>query len=143
MRFAESVRRAYSGLFTTYPDAHRKDAEALRNFFRAHTSAGVSAQQLMVRTFQMLVEAGDFDGTRTEQPSQRERSGQPVQEVSKGAPRPEERAVVVERVINATPGLTLNVNIQLQLPSTADAEVYDKLFSAMRTHLMGLGGATS
>ena len=40
-----------------------------------------------------------------------------------------------------TPGMTLNVNIQLQLPATAEGEVYEKLFAAMRKHLMGLTDA--
>jgi hypothetical protein len=34
--------------------------------------------------------------------------------------------------------MTLNVNIQLQLPATAESEVYEKLFAAMRKHLIEL-----
>jgi hypothetical protein len=32
----------------------------------------------------------------------------------------------------------LTVNIQLQLPASADGAVYDKLFEAMAKHLRGL-----
>ncbi len=34
------IREAYSGLFDVYTDAHRKDDEALRNFFAARTDLG-------------------------------------------------------------------------------------------------------
>jgi len=38
----------------------------------------------------------------------------------------------------ATEGVALTVNIQLQLPPSADGDVYDKLFAAMGKHLKGL-----
>jgi hypothetical protein len=33
-------------------------------------------------------------------------------------------------------GLTLNVNIELHLPATQEAEVYDALFASLRRHLL-------
>src|SRR5439155_21417783 len=38
---AAAMREAYGDLFRTYPDAHRKDNEALRNYFSAHTTVAV------------------------------------------------------------------------------------------------------
>ena len=40
--------------------------------------------------------------------------------------------------VGVTPpgGLTVNINLQLQLPATDDASVYDNLFSALRKHLL-------
>jgi hypothetical protein len=43
-----------------------------------------------------------------------------------------------ETIVPDIPGLTLNVNLQLQLPATSDGEIYEKLFGAMRKHLMGI-----
>ena len=37
-------------------------------------------------------------------------------------------------------GLTLNINIQLQLPNNADGKTYEQLFAAMGKHLKDLGG---
>jgi len=58
-----AVRKAYSDLFNTFPDAHRKDNEALRNYFSAHTKVGEKALGGIVGTFKALCELGDFEGT--------------------------------------------------------------------------------
>lgn len=126
-RFADAVRRAYADLFAVHPDAHRKDAEALRNFFRAHTSGGDQVQQRMVQTFKALAEFGDFD-----QPSEVARPESP-RVATQEAPEPPP-----VRAPRLGTELALTVNLQLQLPATADGDVYDKLFAAMRKHLMGL-----
>jgi hypothetical protein len=118
-------------LFALYPDAHRKDAEAIRNFFRAHTSGGEQVQAKLVQTFQVLTEFADFDTPSTGDAST----------VKGAATKSTEREVEIPAVVlpAVAAGLTtLNVNIQLQLPATADGEVYEKLFGAMRKHLMGL-----
>jgi hypothetical protein len=129
---ADGIRRAYAELFQLYPDAQRKDAEALQTFFRSKTSAGARVQQLTVKTFQVLCKFADFDEggppIKTPRPQEPERrkerrrsqpSGEVVREAGGG-------------------GLTLNVNIQLQLPPSADGDVYEKLFEAMGKHLKGL-----
>jgi len=36
-------------------------------------------------------------------------------------------------------GLTININIQLQLPATDDASVYEKLFDAMNKTILARG----
>jgi hypothetical protein len=40
------------------------------------------------------------------------------------------------RGISHDAGLTLNINIQLQLPADATSETYERFFSAMRKHLI-------
>jgi Family of unknown function (DUF5343) len=135
--FAAAVRRAYADLFSIHPDAHRKDAEALRNFFRAHTTGGEQVQMRMVQTFKALTEFGDFDAegpptavstsSADEAPVMRSRN---------------DVSPVTSRIAPAGAELTLTVNLQLQLPATTDADVYEKLFGAMRKHLMGLSDGT-
>ena len=47
-------------------------------------------------------------------------------------------APTIERVVEiptGTRGVTININIQLQLPATEDATIYDSLFSALKKHL--------
>jgi hypothetical protein len=124
-KVAEHIQAAYRELFEMYPDADRKDAEALQSFFRSKTTTGETTQRLMVRTFQMLCEFGDFEGA------------EPAPTVPKRTSRTEPtRTSRGERSANG--GLTLNVNIQLQLPPSAEGEVYEKLFEAMGKHLKGL-----
>jgi hypothetical protein len=130
--FAGAVRSAYADLFSTHPDAHRKDNEALRNFFRATTDAGDQAQQKMVQTFKVLTEFGDFDAVLPAAPAVRN-GGEGQEKLSPKTPVEQ-----IEQIVPGTPGVTLNVNIQLQLPATAESEVYEKLFAAMRKHLIDL-----
>lgn len=129
---AAGIRKAYADLFSLYPDAHKKDDEALRNFFRSKTTAGSRVQQQLVRTFKTLAEFGDFDSTPSISPSVA-----PPSDARKETTETAKRVQTVERVASQN-GLTLNVNIQLQLPPSADGEVYDKLFQAMGKHLKGL-----
>lgn len=134
--FADALRKGYPGLFTTYTDAHKQDASTLTAFFRTHTSLGEKAQSFCVRTFQVLVEFADFEA-QTETKTL-------VAEVA------EERELDLQRgdgsdVRNRRTGsgsgqapLMLTVNLQIELPPSADGEVYDKLFAAMGKHLKGL-----
>ncbi|HKJ88949.1 MAG TPA: DUF5343 domain-containing protein, partial [Gammaproteobacteria bacterium] len=63
---ARGIKEGYSALYHTYPDAHRKDNEALTNFFRAHTEVGERALSGMVSTFNTLAELADFDALEQE-----------------------------------------------------------------------------
>ena len=49
---ANAIRKAYSDLFKMYPDAHKKDDETLKNFFRPTTKAGEQVVERMVDTEQ-------------------------------------------------------------------------------------------
>jgi hypothetical protein len=124
---AAALRAAYKTLFATYPDANRKDNEALRNFFSSHTSVAENTVTLMVRTFKVMAEMGNFD------------SPDEGAEVDEPEPEAEEKggsgAAVVKRKV-VTNGMTVNVNIQLQIPATDKADVYDSFFAAMKKHLL-------
>ena len=43
---------------------------------------------------------------------------------------------VVKRKLTGTTGMTVNINIQLQIPATDKAEIYDSFFAAMKKHLL-------
>lgn len=123
---AHALREAYPTLFETYPDAYRKDDEALRNFFSTHTSVGEKAITYMVRTFKTLCELADFDGASLVEEST------PVE--STFVEYDKERKAHVE--VSTNRGVTINVNIQLELPATDDASIYDKLFEALKKHIL-------
>lgn len=127
----QAIKSAYADLFALYPDAHRKDTESLRNFFRTHTGGGDQVQAKLVQTFQTLTEFGDFDSTSIpaevlEQAAERDAAGSGLRNAGQG------------RKLSSAAPVSLTVNIQLQLPATADAGVYDSLFASMRKHLVDL-----
>lgn len=130
IRVGEALKAAYADLFALYPDAHRKDTESLRNFFRTHTGGGEQVQAKMVQTFQILAEFGEFEATAPAGDA----DGHPVEpESAPSGPR-----TVGHAAKPVAPGMSLTVNIQLQLPATADAGVYESLFASMRKHLVEL-----
>jgi hypothetical protein len=137
---ATALAEAYSELFSIYPDAYRKDDEALRNFFGSHTDVGHKAISYILRTFRVLVEFADFDQPALLSESANVTNGDETRnEVETGPDRPAsiqpDRSVGVAEPAPKT-GLVVNVNIQLQLPETENAAIYDKLFEAMKRHLL-------
>ena len=130
---AAAVRHAYPELFETYPDAYRKDDEAIRNFFGSRTDLGESTLSLAVRTFKTLCEKADFEGAQV--------ANEVVDEIARLAEhasnQPKARIGSAARV-----GPVVNINIQLELPATEDASVYEKLFAAMRKNLFPDGNSS-
>jgi hypothetical protein len=121
---AKAVHTAYGDLFNTYPDAYRKDNEALRNYFSTQTAVAESTLGLIVRTFTALCELADFEGQATVVSAAPSTASTPVS----ASPSP--------TASQEQPGMTVNINIQLTLPATEDASVYDKLFAAMKKYLL-------
>jgi hypothetical protein len=131
VKIAAGVRRHYSGLFSTYPDAHRKDDEALLAYIRSTTEYGEKAQRLALRVFRNLCEFGDFDAEADPEGVVDDEGEEPNEgKGGNGGGRTR-----VERVGG---GVGLTVNIQIQLPPSEDGEVYDKVFEAMGRHLKTL-----
>jgi hypothetical protein len=118
---ANAIRKAYSDLFKMYPDAHKKDDETLKNFFRPTTKAGEQVVERMVDTFKVLCSFADFEATTVESKAE---------EYTKG----EKMELKGTHVL--PPGITFNLNIQLVLPTTDDASVYDKIFKALKEHIL-------
>ncbi len=131
-KFAAGVRRHYSGLFSTYPDAHRKDDEALLAYVRSSTDYGEKAQKLAVRVFKVLCEFGDFEADLDpdDEVDEHEEDDQD-DKITKKRRRP-------KTTDRSRQGVDLTLNIQIQLPPSGDGEVYDKVFEAMGRHLKTL-----
>jgi hypothetical protein len=120
---AKCLRTAYSDLFKTYPNAQSKESSALRDFFSTSTTAGEKVLTCTVDTFKALCEFADF--------------GAEAPEVSEGievATPSSARNVKVSA--NVAQGMTINLNVQLQLPVTEDATIYDKIFESLKKHLL-------
>jgi hypothetical protein len=114
---ADALTSAYSDLFSIYPDAYRKDEEALHNYFASRTGLAKGTVEKVVRTFKVMSDRADF-------------AAGPVDISPTPAPSAAESLQVPT---SAAP--VVNINIQLQLPPTDDESVYDKLFAALKKHL--------
>lgn len=122
----QTIKAAYADLFATYPDADRKDVEAIRNFLSSKTKVADSTLRLAVSTFRTLAGEATFDATAP---------ATPVLKItgSEDAPLPKPIGTLPA---GSASGAAININIELHLPETDDADVYDKLFAAMRKHLL-------
>ncbi len=125
---ASAIRGTYKDLFTTYPDAYRRDNEALRNFFSSHTDVGEGGLRYMVGTFKSLTELADFGAAPVDLPDESDEEN--------GDESGNEDIPLVRRKANGGSGVTININIQLQIPETDKSEVYENFFSAMKKHLL-------
>src|SRR5207302_9417534 len=61
-----AIKACYPGLFEVYPDAYRRDDEALTNWLRANTDKGEATQAHALRTFKTLRDAASFDESQSE-----------------------------------------------------------------------------
>lgn len=138
-KFADAVRGGYVDLFAIYDDAHKQENDALQTFFRTHTDLGEKAQSFCVRTFKVLAEFGDFEAPTEMKETVAERAQEaPSTPPPSIAPSPRPLPAGGEGSSAAPPPISLTVNLQIELPPSAEGEVYDKLFAAMGKHLKGL-----
>ena len=117
---AQAIKQGYKKLFDLYPDAFRKDREALYAFFSSETGKAKSTVDLMVTTLVNLCQLADFEQV-------------PIP-VALPPLKVEEAVVSVKpekRIIRE-----LHINIQLHLPPTNDPTVYDNLFKSLKKHLL-------
>jgi hypothetical protein len=131
---ATALRTTYKDLFATYADAYRRDNEALRNFFSSHTSVGESALRFMVATFKTLSELGDFGAVITVDDDESDEADE--ENVDGAVTISKAKGQKTTRNGIGTSGVTVNINIQLQIPETEKSEVYDSFFAAMKKHLL-------
>jgi len=121
---AQQVRTAYSDLFSVYPDANRKDDEALRNYFSSKTGLASNVVGFTVSTFKSLCELAEFEFV-------------PPDMSRKRSPREEKGDSGVRTRSGSDAGsLTVNVNIQLQIAATDDASIYDKFFESLYKNVL-------
>lgn len=128
---AHAIRKAYSDLFSIYPDAHRKDKEALRNYFASKTKVGARALGAIVGTFIELCSKADFD-------SGSEDFAEPVgEQTDSGVAIPTSESKPSATTITQTDsGVTININIQIAVPDSDKADTYEKFFAALNKHVL-------
>jgi hypothetical protein len=122
---AEALKKAYADLFEIYPDACDKNDQTLKDFFTPTTDAGEQVVNQTVATFKVLCGYAHFKTTTEEQEG--ESKGEEIKGQEEGEEKP--KPPVAQ-------GVTLNVNIQITLPVTDDASVYDKIFKAIKNNIL-------
>lgn len=122
-----AIKSCYADLFALYPDAAIRDPEAIASWIRANTDYRDDSVRRAVRTFMTLCSAAIFDGAPVTTP------GDAAAWPASGAATP--TAVLATPIMAAPnrPGIT--INIELQIPATTDAAVYENFFAAMSKHL--------
>ena len=123
---ASALKKAYADLFEIYPDACERDEKALKDFFTPTTDAGEQVVTRTVLTFKVLCSFADFKGVTSEEKGKSEEGekGKKGEEGEGGKPTA------------PAAGVTINLNIQLALPATEDAKVYENIFKALRDNLL-------
>lgn len=122
---AEGIREHYIELYKQYPNAHERDIEALRNFFSTHTKVSANTLDFMVRTFRTLCDLADFEISSSASPITEEIGGIEIG-----------KEMMPTTVSKEKPGYTININIQLALPSDAKKETFDAFFESMKKNLI-------
>jgi hypothetical protein len=130
---ATAVRTAYSDLFEHYADADQRDTEALRTYFAATSNLGALAVTQMVGTFKAVCKLADFSSQGDAGKADPDGEVQ-VPPPAEQPPPPERRRAA--KFNGGADGLTVNINIQLQLPADATSETYERFFEAMRKHIL-------
>lgn len=128
---ADCIRTAYKDLYSLYTDAHNRSTTELKDFFSTRITGGDKVLTQTVSTFKAICEFADFKKIpviKEARPEAEVITPTPVSQVSLEQP---------------TAQLPLTVNIQIQLPVTENVEVYEKIFEALRKHLIRKGISTS
>ena len=116
---ALSIKSAYDELFNTFPDAEKRDSAAIENYFASRWGVSTQLAGLMEKTFRQLSELAEFEAVAVTEP------------VTKPSITTTKEAIETPPSVRP---VTININIQLQLPATEDAAIYDSLFSALKKH---------
>lgn len=126
---AQAIREGYSLLFVTYPDAYKRENEALRDFFGTHSAVGAKTISYMVNTFKTLAELADFEAAPPAIPDQ-------VDQAEPLTPLPTltKQTATMAPPTNAAL-IPITMNIQIVIPSDASSEQYDKIFSSIKKFL--------
>lgn len=122
---ASALRETYAELFRMYSDPLKQSNEDLMNFFaQKEPSLKKGTLQYHVFTFRNLCEFADFE------------AASPLKvEVIEEKPKAKvvKKGVAIPQI---SEGIPININIQLTLPVTDDATVYDKIFKALKDNLL-------
>jgi hypothetical protein len=124
---AEAIKEAYGDLLLISAIPTDSDRTAIEGKFKSFHNVSDNVAGLMCKTFYALLSLADLKS-----------NGAEVTEHSKATVEAVKPSTIENRSNNnfqlAAP--SLNYNIQIHLPATKDAEVYNAIFKSLRDHLI-------
>lgn len=138
---AEAIRHGYSDVFERNEYAHELSREKFRDLVVEITGLprNNSSVQAIVGTFQALKEFANFDAARAPGRSLKEKAGEVI-------PPPGIRDIIHGGNVEGDPRLSpdrreevsmnLSYTINLNLPESANPEVFNAIFKALKEHLL-------
>lgn len=131
---AEAIREAYSDLFAVNIKANELSVQEAKNKLRTLTQGKNSDNvlALMAGTFKALVQYADW-GATTKKVEEKKEKTQEAETSKELPPVPDDsdEDIPSGKLNNAQ----LHYNIQIHLPESRDAAVYDVLFKSLKRHL--------
>lgn len=129
---AQAIEEAWSGYFAMYSDAHSRPDDDFKNWARgADPKASEVTVNRSLVTFKTVVKLADFSATASNSSGGSSASTTAPGTVVSG----QATAVSAGGVRLGTVG-GITINIELQIPATADAKFFDQFFSSMRKNLI-------
>jgi hypothetical protein len=129
---AQALRDSYAPLFKTHAKPWEKSDADLENFFRTATGRGSRMLAATVGIFKTLCQFADFGAAAIT-----------IGPTPTPMPTPSPiSAPTVQLPLAKEGGVTVNVNIRLELPATQDADVYDKIFESLKKHILSTSSKT-
>jgi Family of unknown function (DUF5343) len=128
---AEAVREAYADLFELNVNANKMTRDEVKNKLKTLTQGQFTDDVLgrMANTFTAFANQADFEAV------------EPAEQPDEETPAEEEQLAATGDSQKKPPRTFelggLVYNIQIQLPESRDAAVYDALFRSLKTHLFG------
>jgi len=127
---AGMIKKAYSVLYATYPDAHKKDAETLKTWFASHTTVGEASVKNMTQTFTSLCSLADFDGGPASPDEDNGEDQNNEKEKSKSSTETTRKRGSLDTQVA--------FNIQIQIPGDQPPEVYESIFKNLGKYVLGV-----
>lgn len=127
-----AIIEAYKELYEYIPEAHKASRDDLLHFFRPRTTGGDITVQRQVLNFLSLTTLASFDVDQEPGPA-----AAFIMDATTPVSTPQnttQQANVCQ--LTGSNGLTINLNVQLTLPESADARMIDQIFAAMGKHLL-------
>ena len=126
----ESLREAYSDLFSTYPDPFNESDQNISNFMKSKKNYSQKVADLARKTFKTLASVSGIIETPEAIVKKRgSRKGGLKSDTEKADKDSSSNRIGIEPV-------SIVISIQLVLPNTSDRDVYSNLFSELRKFIL-------
>ncbi|MCB2173479.1 DUF5343 domain-containing protein [archaeon] len=129
---AEGIKEGYD-LLWSISEPYNQSAEDIIRIFQVELNWERDEARRAYSTFNILCEFADFSTlseTSTKKPSIQPDTKTETIEKTAASLSPE----IIDALLKPKRDLGVNINIQVTLPETTEAEVYDKIFEALKRH---------